>query len=139
MNDFDKNMEQIFDVMPVEVLPKQKLPAVVEVKDADYKEDLSDAYEQSKDNLQELLDNGKEAMDELLQIAKAGQHPRAFEVYSGLLKNLVDANKELLATQKQMREMDENAKKSTSSGPNIDKAIFVGSTSELSKLLKGKT
>jgi hypothetical protein len=47
---------------------------------------------------------------------------------------MVDANKELLNIQKQMREMDEEKKKN--SGTNIDKAIFVGSTSELSKLLK---
>ena len=73
-------------------------------------------------------------MEELYQIAKAGQHPRAFEVYSGLLKNLVDANKELLAMQKQMRTMDG---KQNTGDTKIDKAIFVGSTTELSKLLKG--
>jgi hypothetical protein len=49
---------------------------------------------------------------------------------------MVDANKELLNIQKQMREMDEEKKKQ--SGTNIDKAIFVGSTAELNKLLKGK-
>ena len=136
MNDFDKNMEQIFDVTPVEVLPKQKLPAVVEVKDADYKEDLSDAYEQSKDNLQELIDNGKEAMEELLAIAKEGQHPRAYEVYGTLLKNMVDANKELLSIQKQMREMDNNRQKAGDT--KIDKAIFVGTAADLNKLLKEK-
>ena len=87
-------------------------------------------------NLQDLIDTGKEGLDEILQIAKAGQHPRAFEVYSGLLKNLVDANKELLATQKQIREME--GVKKESSGTNIDKAIFVGSTNELNKFLKGK-
>lgn len=64
------------------------------------------------------------------------QHPRAFEVYSGLLKNLVDANKELLNVQKQMRDMDG---KKNDGGTKIDKAaIFVGSTAELNKLIKGK-
>jgi len=74
-------------------------------------------------------------MDEILQIAKAGQHPRAFEVFGGILKNVVDANKELIAMQKQMREMD---KKNEVSQTNIDKAIFVGSTAELSKFIQGK-
>jgi hypothetical protein len=73
-------------------------------------------------------------MEELRQIASAGQHPRAFEVYGTLLKNMVDANKELLNIQKQMREMDGVKRETTNT--NIDKAIFVGSTSELSKLLK---
>ena len=76
-------------------------------------------------------------MEEILQIAKAGQHPRAFEVYGGLLKNMVDANKELLAIQKQIRSMDDS-KKESKQQTNIDKAIFVGSTTELQKLLKNK-
>jgi hypothetical protein len=74
-------------------------------------------------------------MEEILNVAKAGQHPRAFEVYGTLLKNMVDANKELLAIQKQIRDIDET-KKEKSGGTNIDKAIFVGSTAELNKLLK---
>lgn len=138
MNTFDKNMEKIFDVTPVE--PKQN--ELVPIKDkseldnTDLKQDLKDAYEQTKDNLQELIDQGKDAMEEILQIAKAGQHPRAFEVYGTLLKNVVDANKELLNVQKQMREMD--GKKKNDGDTKIDKAIFVGSTAELNKLLKGK-
>lgn len=135
MNNFEKSMEEIFDVAPkptenLPVVKKESVPAL----QANLEEDLVDAYEQTKTNLQDLIDQGKDAMDEILQIAKAGQHPRAFEVYGTLLKNVVDANKELLAIQKQMRDMD---KKSQPSGTTtIDKAIFVGSTSELSKLIK---
>jgi mevalonate kinase len=141
MNNFEKSMAEVFDVTPkvVEENKKETLPVVKSEKDnkeQELQQDLTDAYQQSKENLQEFLDHGKDALEELIQIAKAGQHPRAFEVYSGLLKNLVDANKELLATQKQIREME--GVKKESSGTNIDKAIFVGSTSELSKLLKGK-
>jgi hypothetical protein len=136
MNAFDKNMEEIFDIVPSE--PKEKKPAlpVPKVEESlDLTQDLSDAYEQSKTNLQDLIDQGKEAMDEILEIAKAGQHPRAFEVYGTLLKNVVDANKELLQIQKSMRDMDKNAKKDTTK-TNIDKAIFIGSTAELNKMLK---
>ena len=114
------------------VTKKETLP--IKVGEQELEEDLVDAYEQTKTNLQDLIDQGKSAMDEILEIAKAGQHPRAFEVYGTLLKNVVDANKELLAVQKQMRDMD---KKSVPSGSTtIDKAIFVGSTSELSKFIK---
>ena len=136
MNNFDKKMAEVFDVTPVEkmetlpILKKDNLPVNMENLD----QDLGDAYQQSKENLQELIDQGKEAMDEILQVAKAGQHPRAFEVYGTLLKNVVDANKELLAIQKQIRDM--SGLKKESNNTNIDKAIFVGSTSELSKLLK---
>ena len=139
MNELNKSLSEVFDVEPLQEVKKEKLPVVQQnYNEPDLKQDLTDAYQQSKENLQAIIDQGKEAMEEILQIAKVGQHPRAFEVYGTILKNMVDANKELLAIQKQMREMDENAKKATSNGPNIDKAIFVGSTSELSKLLKGK-
>jgi len=133
MNDFDKNMEKIFDVSAKEV---KELPIVTKSTTPNapnIEEDLGDAYQQSKENLQNIIDQGQEAMHEILEIAKAGQHPRAFEVYSGLLKNMVDANKELLSIQKTMRDMD---KKKEVNNTNIDKAIFVGSTNELAKFLK---
>ena len=138
MNTFDKNMEKIFDVTPVE--PKEQPLVAIEPKSPvdglDLKQDLVDSYEQTKSNLQDLIDSGKDAMEELRQIASAGQHPRAFEVYATLLKNMVDANKELLNVQKQMRDMDG---KKNEGGTKIDKAaIFVGTTAELNKMLKGK-
>jgi hypothetical protein len=138
MSEFDKKMSEIFDITPVEKLEvkpiekKELLPVSPETLN----DDLGDAYQQSKENLQGIIDQGKEAMEEILQIAKAGQHPRAFEVYGTLLKNMVDANKELLNIQKQMREMDNKTK--DKSGTQIDKAIFVGSTAELNRLIKGK-
>ena len=140
MNTFDKNMEKIFDVTPIEPVQTEKSLVPVEnnpVDRLDLKQDLVDSYEQTKSNLQDLIDSGKDAMDELRQIASAGQHPRAFEVYATLLKNMVDANKELLNVQKQMREMD--GKKKNEGETRIDKAIFVGSTAELAKLLKQQT
>ena len=134
MNNFEKNMEQIFDITPKE----ESLPVVKKetplYNKPDIETDLNDAYQQSKENLQGIIDQGQEAMHEILEIAKAGQHPRAFEVYGTLLKNMVDANKELLNIQKQIREMDGKKKETTNT--NIDKAIFVGSTADLGKLLK---
>jgi uncharacterized protein YukE len=134
MSEFDKKMEQIFDVTPVEVPKKQTLPAVV-VGEPDFKQDLDDAYNQSKDNLQDLIDNGKDAMEELLQIAKAGQHPRAFEVYATLLKNMGELNDKLLDTQKKIRDI-EGIKGKDTPKTNIENALFVGSTAELQKFLK---
>jgi uncharacterized protein YicC (UPF0701 family) len=136
MNTFDKNMEKIFDVTPVPEEKKPLVPVTKEPMDSiDLKTDLVDAYEQSKSNLQDLIDNGKDAMEELRQIASAGQHPRAFEVYATLLKNVVEANDRLLKTQKEMREMDGKKREADT---KINNALFVGSTAELSKFLKGK-
>lgn len=135
MNTFDKNMEKIFDVVPVKETEKSLVTAPKSKDEHDLKADLADAYQQSKDNLQDIIEQGKEAMEEMLQIAKAGQHPRAFEVYGTLLKNTVEANDRLLKMQKEMRDMDG---KKSNGDTKIDKAIFVGSTAELNKLLKGK-
>ena len=134
-------MEELFELSPLaesnKAIKEAKSNLPVAVSESDLTSDLKDAYEQTKDNLQELIDQGKEAMEEILAIAKEGQHPRAFEVYGSLLKNVVDANKELLNIQKQMREMDNVGKKSTNN-TTIDKAVFVGTPQDLNKLLRGE-
>jgi len=140
MSNFEKSMEEIFDVQPLPEEPK-KVPVenktwpITPAAPPNLEEDLTVAYNQSKDNLQDIIDQGKEAMEDILKIAKESEHPRAFEVFGGILKNVVEANKELIAMQKQMREMD---KKKEVNNTNIDKAIFVGSTAELSKIIQGK-
>jgi len=133
MNNFEKSMEKIFDVTPIEV-SKPPVTVVTHYDEPDIEQDLTDAYQQSKENIQNIIDQGQEAMHEILNIAKAGQHPRAFEVYATLLKNMTEANDRLLKIQKEMRDMD--GKKKEVNNTNIDKAIFVGSTAELSKFLK---
>jgi hypothetical protein len=141
MGTLEKSMEEIFELSPLtqsnKAIKEAKSNLPVAVSESDLTSDLKDAYEQTKDNLQELIDQGKEAMEEILAIAKEGQHPRAFEVYGSLLKNVVDANKELLNIQKQMREMDNAGKKSTTN-TTIDKAVFVGTPQDLNKLLRGE-
>ena len=137
MNKLDKNMTEIFDIEPtsteVAKVEKPQVPVVQE----ELKQDLEDAYQQSRDNLQHIIDQGKDAMEEILNIAKNSQHPRAFEVYGTLLKNMTEANKELLSIQKQMREI--SGTKSEIPQTTIDKAVFVGTTADFNKLLKGKT
>ena len=141
MGTLEKSMEELFELSPLaesnKSIKEAKSNLPVAVSESDLTSDLKDAYEQTKDNLQELIDQGKEAMEEILAIAKEGQHPRAFEVYGSLLKNVVDANKELLNIQKQMREMDNVGKKSTNN-TTIDKAVCVGTPQDLNKLLSGE-
>ena len=75
-------------------------------------------------------------MDRNSSVAKESEHPRAYEVAAGLIKNLSDLNKDLLEVQKRKRDLtgeSQNAK-----NINVDKAVFVGSTTELVKFLKNK-
>ena len=137
MKTSENNIENIFDVevTSTEVVTKTdyKLAAIPH-DEPDLKQDLNDSYNQTRENLQQLIDHGKDAMEEMYQIAKAGQHPRAFEVYAKIFDSVISANKELLATQKQMRTMDGVQREVTNT--NIDKAVFVGTTDELAKMLK---
>ena len=135
MTKFEESMSNIFDVVPI---VKDEKPLVVKdySNQQNLDQDLTDAYQQSRDNLQDVIDQGKDALDDILRIAKESEQPRAFEVFGTLLKNVVEANKELITMQKQMREMDNNIRKEANTNV-IDKAIFVGSTKELQALLKG--
>ena len=136
MSKFEESMSNIFDVIPI---VKEEKPLVVKnySNQPNLDQDLTDAYQQSRDNLQDVIDQGKDALDDILRIAKESEQPRAFEVFGTLLKNVVEANKELITMQKQMREMDSNIRKESNTNV-IDKAIFVGSTKELQSLLKGE-
>ena len=138
MSKFEKNMDEIFGIESTEIKPIENKSEIIPAKSSvpiNVEDDLTDDYQQSRENLQTIIDQGKEAMEDILRIARESEHPRAFEVYGTLLKNMVDANKELLNIQKQMRDM--NSKKEVNN-TTIDKAIFLGSTKDLSALLKGK-
>ena len=136
MSKFEESMSNIFDVVPI-VKEEKSLVVKNYSNQPNLDQDLTDAYQQSRDNLQDVIDQGKDALDDILRIAKESEQPRAFEVFGTLLKNVVEANKELITMQKQMREMDSNIRKESNTNV-IDKAIFVGSTKELQSLLKGE-
>jgi hypothetical protein len=136
MTKFEKNMEQIFDVAPVEIIEKETLPSVVKQENTELDDDLQTDYETVRNNYEEIIEKGKDAIDDILEIARESEHPRAFEVAATMIKNVTEANEKLILLQKQMRDMKKGQKETSKT--TIDKAIFVGSTAELSKLLKGK-
>lgn len=137
MTKFEKNMEQLFDVSPVEVIENETLPStIVEKENTELDEDLQVDYEKVRTNYEDIIEKGKDAIDDILEIARESEHPRAFEVAATMIKNVTEANEKLILLQKQMRDMKKGQKESSKT--TIDKAIFVGSTAELSKLLKGK-
>jgi tetrahydromethanopterin S-methyltransferase subunit A len=139
MSKFDKSMAEIFDVTPTEV--KQEI-VTVDTKQTEFgtparlEDDLDQDYEESRKTLKDLVNKGNQAIDHLLAIASESEHPRAFEVVATLIKNTAEANEKLMIMQKTMRDL-KNIKRTTS-GVTVDKAIFVGSTSELNKLIRAR-
>ena len=96
--------------------------------------DVQDDYQYARKNLYDVIDKGNEALDYLLELAKASEHPRAFEVVGQITKTLVDANNNLLDLQKKIKDLSKNEDKPQ----NVTNSLFVGSTDELLKLLKNK-
>ena len=96
--------------------------------------DVQDDYQYARNNLYDVIDKGNEALDYLLELAKASEHPRAFEVVGQITKTLVDANNNLLDLQKKIKDLSKNQDKPQ----NVTNSLFVGSTDELLKLLKNK-
>lgn len=137
MSKFETNMSEIFDVVPKVIEKPEQLPTKIEsIVNKNLENDLDDDYEESRRTLKQLVVKGNQAIDHLLAIASESEHPRAFEVVATLIKNTAEANEKLMGIQKNIREL-KNIKKNDS-GVNVDKAIFIGSTSELSKLLKNR-
>ena len=95
--------------------------------------DVQQDYEISRAQLHNLVMKGQEAVDGILDVARASDHPRAYEVAATTIKAVGDVTDKLIDLQAKMKELDKEDKKGPS---NVTNALFVGSTSELQKLLK---
>jgi hypothetical protein len=98
---------------------------------------IDDDAEFARTNIKELIQKGNGAIDSLLEVAKATDHPRAYEVAANMLKSLAEMNKDLMEIQKRKKDLQPK-ETSPANGINVDKAVFIGSTKELIKALKMK-
>ena len=101
------------------------------------KNDIEKDYEYTRGNLYSIIEKGQEAINGILELAQESEMPRAYEVAGQLIKNVADATDKLMDLQKKLKDVNEEEK---AKGPStVNNALFVGSTSELSKLLKAQT
>ena len=108
---------------------KQELPNVILKKD-----DVEKDYKYTRGQLYSLIEKGQEAINGIMEVAGESASPRAYEVAGQLIKSVADSTDKLMDLQKKMKDIDEEKQKTQSNVTN--NALFVGSTSELSKLLK---
>ena len=108
---------------------KQELPNVVLKKN-----DVEKDYKYTRGQLYSLIEKGQEAINGIMELAGESASPRAYEVAGQLIKSVADSTDKLMDLQKKMKDMDEETSKTQNNVTN--NALFVGSTSELSKLLK---
>jgi hypothetical protein len=126
MSTFD-GLDKVFDTEPTAIekttvdLPLSQKP------------EIQQDYELTRAQLHSLVIKGQQAIDGILDVADASNHPRAYEVAGQLIKNVADVADKLLDLQKKMKDIDEKPK---STPTTVNNSLFVGSTAELSKLLK---
>ena len=98
-------------------------------------EESDNDYKYQRENFYRLVERGQDAIDGILELAKETEHPRSYEVAGQLIKNVADVTEKLGELQLKMQKL----KEIPSNAPrNVTNALFVGSTSELQKMLKGK-
>ena len=128
--------EEINDALDIEV---SNTPENGCVKRKDQLPDVSDQiqkdYEYTRGNLYSLIEKGQEALNGILEVAEGGQQARSYEVAGQIIKSVADTTDKLLDLQKKVKEVEEDSPKK-STGNVTNNALFVGSTSELSKMLK---
>jgi predicted house-cleaning noncanonical NTP pyrophosphatase (MazG superfamily) len=97
-------------------------------------------FQYARENLYDIIEKGRDAMEELLEIAKAEESPRAFEVFGQLLKNMTDTQSTLMELhQKKQKLENDGDRQEVSKAQNVTNALFVGSTADLLKLVKRET
>ena len=115
----------------IDITPGKEKPAHLT------KDDVEKDYEYTRGNLYSIIEKGQEAINGILELAQESEMPRAYEVAGQLIKNVADATDKLMDLQKKLKEVNEEEK--TKAPSTVNNALFVGSTSELSKLLKAQS
>ena len=130
----DTRIDEILEITSLIPSSEMKPNSVPRVKPKIDGKDENIDYNYARENYYNLIERNQDAVEEMLEIAKQSEHPRAFEVVGQLIKSGLDANKELMALHKTKKEL------SIEKGPTqvTNQAVFVGSTAELQKLLKVK-
>ena len=128
MSSLEENMEEMLNIS-VDVPSEPVKPAGPKTDKDDQQKD----YEYTRGELYSLIDQGQEAVRGALEVAQESGHPRAYEVAVAAMKHVADMTEKLQALHKNMKDLDEEKK-----GPSkvTNNAMFVGSTSELQKMLK---
>jgi len=132
MSNLDDKLNKILGVpTTTSSTPPAKVPRVEDKN----KEDIDNDYKYSRENYYNLIERGTDAIDGILEIAKEGQHPRAYEVAGNLIKQVAETVDKLEDLQGKIKRLKDVPNKA----PSIKNALFVGSSAELHKLLKDKS
>ena len=130
-NNYDK-LDEALNIKS-EIVEVEKDTPIVKVESPN-SNDIKKDYEYTRANLYSLIEKGQEAINGIMELAGESESPRAYEVAGQLIKSVGDVTDKLIDLQKKLKDVEEDNTKQTNNVTN--NAVFVGSTSELSKLLK---
>lgn len=130
-NDYEK-LDEALNIKS-EIVNVEKNDPILKIEKSD-QDDIKKDYEYTRANLYSLIEKGQEAINGIMELAGESDSPRAYEVAGQLIKSVGDVTDKLIDLQKKLKDVEEETTKTTNNVTN--NAVFVGSTSELSKLLK---
>ena len=134
MKDADDILNEVLGVSeptPKEVVVSEPVP-----RPSNDLDDVDADYKYQRDNFYNLIEKGQNAIEGILNVAKESDHPRGYEVAGNLMKQVAEVTEKLGDLQEKMKKLKEVP---NSAPKNVTNALFVGSTAELQKMLKGKT
>ena len=105
---------------------------IEQIKDSS--DDIKKDYDYTRGNLYSIIEKGQEALNGILELAQESEMPRAYEVAGQIMKNVADATDKLMDLQKKKKDIEEESQKGPST---VNNALFVGSTADLAKMIKG--
>ena len=128
----DDHLDEVLGIVEKPKKEIVKTERIVPVITNDDSVDSETDFQYVRENLYNLIERGQDGLEEMLEIAKSSEHPRAMEVFGQLIGKLTDTNKELLNLHKTKKDISQE----TSGPKNVSNNLFVGSTAELQKFLK---
>jgi hypothetical protein len=135
MKDNYDELEETIDIeTKIVSVEKNSVEIVEEIKGIRKVDDIKKDYEYTRANLYSLIEKGQEAINGIMELAGESDSPRAYEVAGQLIKSVGDVADKLIDLQKKVKDVEEESTKSA--GNVTNNAVFIGSTSELSKILK---
>ena len=129
MSKFEDNMEEIFDIEPIE-----KTTEMITQTNSEISVDTTKDYEYTRGQLYTLISQGQEAVQGALEVAQESGHPRAYEVAVNAMKQVSDMTDKLIDLQQKMKNLNKEDKKS--SPTTVNNTMFIGTTADLQKMIK---
>ena len=102
----------------------------------DENKNVNTDYEYSRDTYYELIEKGRESLEFMIEVARESEHPRAFEVLSGMIKNISDVNDKLMDLNKKNKDIKQEPKQIGQDGGTTNNNVFIGSTADLQRILR---